>query len=186
MKPFKQKKCKVCKGTFEPRVSLQAVCSPKCAQAHAEQKRVKESVKKVKQERQERREAILKAKSRGQWLKETQAAFNAYIRHRDNLKPEPRCISCGAQSGKQNAGHYRSVGSAPELRFEPMNCHLQCERCNSHLSGNLIMYRKNLLELIGEDTLNWLEGKHEPKKYTIPELKVLKSEYQAKLKELKG
>ena len=44
------------------------------------------------------------------------------------------------------------------------------------------MYRKNLLELIGEDALNWLEGKHPPKKYTIPELKALKAEYQAKLK----
>lgn len=181
MKP-KAKKCAVCKTSFIPTKPLQQVCDFGCAIELSLQKRVKLDAQKAKQERLRHRQAIIKAKSRGQWLKEAQAAFNAYIRRRDNLKPEPRCISCGAQTGKQNAGHYRSVGSAPELRFEPLNCHLQCERCNSHLSGNLIMYRKNLLELIGESALNWLEGKHEPRKYTIEQLKALKAEYQAKLK----
>lgn len=179
MKPPKPKLCKICKTSFTPTKPLQAVCDFGCAIELALQKRVKLDAQKAKQARQEHRQAIIKAKSRGQWLKECQAAFNAFIRKRDEGLP---CISCGSFTGKQNAGHYRSVGSAPELRFEPLNCHRQCEKCNSYLSGNLISYRIELIKRIGKDAVDWLEGNHPPKKYTIPELMVLKAEYQAKLK----
>jgi hypothetical protein len=126
-----------------------------------------------------RREAI---KSRSQWLKEAQEAFNAYIRARDYGKP---CISCKKNTGaKMNAGHYRSVGAAPELRFNELNVHLQCEHCNSFLSGNIIEYRINLAKQIGIDNLEWLEGPHEPAKYTIEDAKRIKAEYKRKLKEI--
>lgn len=182
MKPPKPKLCKVCKTSFTPTKPLQAVCDFGCAIELSLQKRVKLDALKAKQARQERRQAIIKAKSRGQWLKETQTAFNAYIRKRDEGLP---CISCGSFTGKKNAGHYRSVGSAPELRFEELQVWLQCEKCNSYLSGNLINYRIELIKRIGKDAVDWLEGKHEPKKFTILELKALKAEYQAKLKGMK-
>jgi hypothetical protein len=38
---------------------------------------------------------------------------------------------------------------------------------------------------IGADKVDWLEGPHEPKRYTIEELKTIKAEYRAKTKELK-
>lgn len=183
MKPLKQKKCRECGKGFIPISSTSIVCSMACAISYSQAKQVKESIKKAKQARQERRQAIIKAKSRGQWLKECQSVYNAWIRKRDEGLP---CISCGSFTGKSNCGHYRSVGSAPELRFEPLNTARQCEKCNSYLSGNLINYRINLIKRIGLDRVEWLEGKHEPKKWTIPELKALKAEYQAKLKQLKG
>jgi hypothetical protein len=53
-------------------------------------------------------------------------------------------------------------------------------------SGNLLGYRPRLLEKIGMEKLEWLEGPHAPKKYTIDELKALTAHYRALTRELKG
>lgn len=179
----KPKRCKSCREPFTPSRPLQIACSHGCAISLAMAKREKEEGKNAKEQRKTHREAIFKAKSRGEHLKDTQIAFNAWIRTRDNGK---QCVSCGSFTGKKNAGHYRSVGSAQELRFEPLNCHLQCEKCNSYLSGNLINYRIELIKRIGIEKVEWLEGRHEPAKYTIEELKAIRDEYLIKLKELKA
>lgn len=114
--------------------------------------------------------------------KMAQQAFNAYIRIRDNDLP---CISCQRyHNGQYHAGHYRSVGSSPELRFEEHNCHKQCSACNNYLSGNIGNYRINLVKKIGEDKVDWLEGNHDAKKYTCEELKEIERHYKQKLKEL--
>ncbi len=159
---------------------MQRVCSVGCAisLARAAQQKV---------ERKLHREAKTKLKTRSQWLKEAQTTFNAYIRARDVDLP---CISCGdftpmTRGGDYDCGHYRSVGANPELRFEELNTHKQCKRCNSHLSGNIVNYRIGLLMRIGEENVAWLEGPHEPKKYTIDDLKAIKAEYRQKLKDLK-
>ena len=81
-----------------------------------------------------------------------------------------------------NAGHYRSVGSCPELRFNEENCFLQCEHCNSYLSGNIIEYRKRLADKMGAYKVEWIEGKHEPLKLTIDEIIKLISVYKEKIK----
>ena len=171
----KPKKCSICKNLFEPKNSMQKVCSIKCAIDYSA------SLKKNKEFREtlQRRENL---KSRAEWLKEAQTAFNAYIRERDAGLP---CISCQKPPKKKNAGHYLSTGSHPELRFEPLNVHLQCEHCNTYLSGNLIQYRKNLIVKIGIGDVEWLESKHEPKKYSIEEIKDIKKIYKDKLKSLK-
>lgn len=87
------------------------------------------------------------------------------------------------ESKKENAGHYRSVGSCPELRFEPLNVHLQCEYCNTYLHANLINYRINLIKKIGIKKVEWIEGKHDPKRYTKEQLIDLKEYYKNKIKE---
>ena len=111
-----------------------------------------------------------------------QKAFNAYIRARDS---DCSCISCGRSSGcKINAGHYKSVGSTPELRFNELNVHLQCEHCNMFKSGNIENYRINLIDKIGLDKVEWLEGPHEPKKYTCEDLKEIELIYKGKIKKL--
>jgi hypothetical protein len=122
-------------------------------------------------------------RTRGEWLKLAQVEFNKYIRSRDEGQP---CISCGrAELKKINAGHYLSVGSRPELRFHPFNCHLQCEHCNTYLSGNQAKYRIKLVEKIGADNVEWLEGPHEMPKWTIEDIKEIKRHYRAELKRLK-
>ena len=128
--------------------------------------------KKRKSEIKNKKEAL---KTRGDYAKEAQIEFNRFIRLRDN---GCNCISCQKPPKKKNAGHYRSVGSSPELRFEPLNCHLQCEHCNTYLSSNAIEYRINLVKKIGQKSVDWLEGPHEPKKYTIDQLIGIKKKYK--------
>ena len=79
----------------------------------------------------------------------------------------------------------RSVGACPELRFCELNVHKQCSACNNHKSGNIVEYRINLVKKIGVEQVEWLEGSHEPKKYTIEQIKSIQTEYKNKLRELK-
>jgi len=130
------------------------------------------------------REAKERVKTKGEYAKEAQQAFNQWIRLRDADLP---CISCGRHhEGQYHAGHYRTVASAPELRFEPLNVHKQCAPCNNHKSGDIVNYRANLLIKIGHLYTSWLEGPHEPKRYTIEDLKAITAEYRAKVRELKA
>ena len=174
-KKKKAKVCKQCKAEFEPARPLQVCCGPKCAVERATHQR-------SKKDRAELRIAKERLKSRGDWAREAQTAFNAYIRARDKDKP---CISSGVMQATWDAGHYRSVGSCPSLRFCELNVHKQSVHDNQYLHGNLISYRRGLIERIGQDKVDWLEGPHEPKHYSIEELKKLKQTYKQKLKELK-
>lgn len=180
---MKPKKCKSCREPFIPARPLQSACGVQCAIALTNAGKEKARKAKEARERQEHRLAKERIKTKGEHAKEAQAAFNEFIRLRD--KDEP-CISCGRyHEGQYHAGHYRSVGANPELRFEPLNVWKQCAPCNTHLSGNLVNFRLWLIQVIGTEKVEWLEGPHEPKRYTIEELKVIKAEYRAKVRELK-
>lgn len=187
--PAKQprsKKCRVaeCGASFVPKVSFQSWCSPDCAVVIARGKQEKKRKALATIERREIKIRKEKLKSRAEHLKDTQQAFNAWVRERDALLP---CISCGRHhQGKYDAGHYRTVGSNPALRFEPLNCHRQCSPCNTQLSGNIVNYRISLVKRIGVEAVDWLEGPHEAKKYTVEELKAMTADYRAKTKALKA
>ncbi|NWC20364.1 recombination protein NinG [Pseudomonas tolaasii] len=184
-KPAKPKKCRVetCRASFVPSRIGQAVCSPACAMIDAPRHQPKARKALADIERKDIEVRKEKLKTRADHLKDTQHAFNAWVRARDAALP---CVSCGRHhEGKYDAGHYRTVGSNPALRFEPMNCHRQCSPCNTRLSGNIVNYRIELVKRIGADAVEWLEGPHEAKKYTVDELKAMTAEYRAKTKELK-
>ena len=185
-KPAKPKKCRVatCRASFVPSRMGQAVCSPACALIDGPRHAPKARKALADIERKEIKVRKEKLKSRADHLKDTQHAFNAWIRARDAGQP---CISCGTTADVQYcAGHYRTTGSCPELRFEPLNVHLQCNKnCNLSKSGNILGYRPRLLEKIGAEMLAWIEGPHEAKKYTIEQLKAMTAEYRAKTRELK-
>lgn len=186
VKTPKPKRCRVpeCRTPFVPQRLGQAVCSPACAilDAPRHQQKARKALADV--ERREIKVRREKLKSRADHLKDTQVAFNAWVRERDAALP---CISCGRHhQGKYDAGHYRTTAACPELRFEPMNVHRQCSPCNTQLSGNIVNYRIELVKRIGAELVDWLEGPHEPKKYTVEELKALTAHYRAKTRELKG
>ncbi|MDE3023387.1 MAG: recombination protein NinG, partial [Pseudomonadota bacterium] len=173
---IKKRKCAHCRNEFVPARPMQKVCSIDCAVALLKRDILKRKASEEKQGRKNLREAKERIKTRGDHLRELQTIFNAWIRLRDHGQP---CISCQRHhKGQYHAGHYRSVGSEPALRFSPDNVHLQCQPCNTHLSGNLIPYRVNLIKKIGLDRVEWLEGKHEPIKLTIDEIKQMKSDYR--------
>jgi hypothetical protein len=115
------------------------------------------------------------------WLKLAQMTFNKYIRHRDKGMS---CISCGNEPKKANAGHFYSQGGHSNVRFHEDNVHLQCEHCNSYLSGNLLNYRIGIEKRIGTARLIVLEViAHETKKWTVQELNEIIETYKRKLKE---
>jgi len=177
LKP-KLKKCKCCENRFEVWSSTQQVCSPQCAIEFA---RVKAADKEKKEHTAAKKK--LKDGDKSFQTKKAQQIFNKWVRLRDEGND---CISCGKPPKKKNAGHYKSRGGFPELRFEPLNCHLQCEHCNTHLSGNLSNYRVNLISKIGLDKVGWLEGPNVAKKYTILELKYIQLKYKQLIKELEA
>lgn len=182
-KALKPKRCRACRETFTPVRTMQACCSVPCALAWAAKQRAQKEARANREERKSLREALEKAKTRGAHLKELQAAFNNWIRLRDAGQP---CIACQRHhQGQNHAGHYRSVGSCPELRFEPDNVHLTCQPCNVHLSGNLIQMRIGMIKKIGLARVEWLEGHHEPKKYTLPEILEMKAFYRAEVRRMK-
>lgn len=191
------KKCRICKAKFEPFNSLQIVCSGKCALQYAQKDLQKASERKAKEQRKWVREQKERIKPRRQWMKEAQDAFNAFIRERDSAQP---CICCGEwgsdeswkPGGQWDAGHYLSVGSHPELRFDEANCHKQLKSCNAgegkyaHKRRTVGQeYRERLILKIGQAEVDRLEGPIEAKHYTIDDLKEIKAYYLAATRELK-
>ena len=175
----RKRKCRICKKWIEkPRSTLQVVCSTKCAIE-------KTNLDKAKKRRKEDAKARERLKPRSQWLRETQAVFNKFIRERDSLEP---CISCSRHHhGQYHAGHFYTTAARPDLRFGDRgedNCHKQCSACNSHLSGNIHNYRENLIKKIGQERVDALEvvGRSD---WDIDEIKAIKEKYKQKIKELK-
>lgn len=154
------KKCKVCGVEYAAMRPLQKVCSPKCALVLVREKA-------QARERKETRQKLQALETRTDLVKKAQAAFNAFIRARDLGRG---CISCGSplttEPNTYDCGHYRSVGSAPHMRFVEDNAHGQCKKCNRYLSGNHVEYRKGLLERVGPRAVELIEADNTLRKYT--------------------
>jgi predicted nucleic acid-binding Zn ribbon protein len=186
-KPPKPKKCKVCRATFTPARPFQSWCSPECGLELARKKQAQAAAKKATAERQADRVKREKLKTRADWIKDAQYEFNRFIRLRDASKP---CICCGlpleaqqaSVGGGFDAGHYRSVGASPNLRFNEDNCHGQRKQCNRWGAGRAVDYRIGLIARIGIDRVEALELDNTPRHYTVEALKQLRDEYRAKAK----
>lgn len=161
---------------------IQAACGPSCAESMAVTKRQKAERKADRAKRE-------KLKTRSDWMREAQAAFNAFIRARDYGLP---CICCGqygngwTRGGEFDAGHYRSRGAAPHLKFDQRNVHAQLKKCNRYASGNVVGYRKGLIERIGLASVEALEADETPAKWSIDDLKAIRDKYRRLARELKN
>ena len=186
----KPRKCKCgCSRTFTPMSSTQVAYGWECALKIANKARVKREQAEKKIERKTIKEAKEKLKTRRDWMKEAQQAFNAFIRERDKDKP---CICCGQPlgsgevGGAYDCGHYRSVGSAPHLRFDERNAHAQRKQCNRWGAGRAVDYRLGLIRRIGLDAVEDLEANNDTQKWSIDELIKLRDMYRAKLRGIKN
>lgn len=201
MRKPSRRKCKVCSAWFIPAYDNIRWCCPEHGAIYALELRAKEKVKaeakrirdkhvaekEGRQRRQAKRESF---KTKAQWDKEAQSAFNRYIRMRDEGK---ECVSCGNPLiGKSNyltgsaidASHYRSRGAASHLKFNTFNVHSACTRCNRQLSGNAVEYRIRLIERIGLERVERLESDNEPRRFDIPYLQRIKSIFTRKARAL--
>lgn len=163
-------------------------CGSVCAAEHA----VKVSaLQKAKQQRQERAQDKIKRegmKTYPQLIRDVQIVFNAAVRLRDQIAGWP-CISSGKSldwSGNAvDAGHYRSRGSAPHLRFNFDNCHAQSKQDNRYGSGEAVAYRIGLIARIGLERVEALESDNTQRKWSHDELRAMKTEFQRIVRELK-
>jgi len=170
------RQCAVCPQFFMPRSDTARACSPNCAQ-----RLVRADKQARAADRRATRLALLALKPRAKWLREAQAAFNAWVLIRDAGQP---CVSClRHHKGKIDAGHYIAAGDSEALRFEEKNCHAQCMPCNDHKHGNLIRYRAELLRRIGPAEVERLESCCDQKTHSVEELKAIIARYRALIRE---
>lgn len=198
MKKSARRKCanKDCRQWFNPSRSEQTVCSFSCACTYGKAQTAKT---KTREQQEEQRQAKRQQKlERAAWRKRkaavkplkhwedlTQRAVNDWRRETD-LATGDGCISCGThQSMEWQAGHYRTTAAASHLRYEPDNINLQCYECNVHKSGNIELYRINLVKKIGEARVVEMECDNRVYRWTREELETIRLNARAQLRELK-
>lgn len=191
-----KKRCRNCK-TYQPAEETLSLnggnyCNIDCATSYAQRKATEKREKAQRADTRKRKESL---KTKPQLTKEAQKAFNAYIRERDK---ERECISCGRieveelHGGAWDCGHYLSVGAYPELRFDERNAHKQCKSCNAgsgkYTKKNYTVtqeYRERLIERIGIDAVNDLEGPNDAAKHSHDDLRNIAKYYKMRLREIR-
>lgn len=188
---FRRTRCPHCKGKLEPMQRIHVECIDPYAEAVAARKEREDAKRARMQTRVARAELRLrkeKAKPRSKWLAECQAIVNRYVRLLA-LSRGKGCYTCGATpehkfGGTYDAGHFRSVGSAPHLRFWMPQIKLQCIVCNRHRGGMALAFRRMLVIEHGTDWVESLESMHWTAKHDIPYLIRLKAVLGKRLRRL--
>lgn len=181
---MKFKKCRICKEKFYIFNTTQIVCSVQCGIKYANAEAKKKAIKKAKEERAKTRREKENLMTLDQWKKKLQIKFNEYIRIRDQNKG---CVSCGITliGKKYDAGHFYPT-TYQGLRFNELNVHSQCVKCNRDLHGNIHEYRKRITNRITPDQLKWLDdNRHIRLNLNKIEIKELLENYRKKVSDAK-
>jgi len=170
----KPKKCKQCGNDFKQMNSLQIVCSYQCALKFNSEAEIKKRVQEYKQNVQ----------SLSQLESLAKVVFQKWIRYRDENLP---CISCGTNTSNQwDGSHYFKAEIYSGVIFNELNVNKSCSYCNKWLDGNLINYRKGLIEKYGVlavEGLEQLANETRQYKYNKDELNEIINTYKLKLKQ---
>ena len=125
---------------------------------------------------------------------ETQRALNELVRLLDADMP---CIVhgmhlCGHESG-WSAGHFLTVASHPQLRFDLRNCFKQCLRSNKgdakYLANNASIrerFEYGIATMHSPELLVWLKGHHPAANHSCQQLEAMRAEFRAEIKRLKA
>ncbi len=124
-------------------------------------------------------------KTLSEYESDAKKSFQKWVRLRDE---KLNCISCNTSNKNDRAGgHFYSAGMYSGLMFDPSNCHSQCNTyCNKYLSGNLLEYRKGLINRYGiefVENLDSIANERRNYKYTKLELTQIKQKYDLKIKD---
>lgn len=178
-----------CREKFTPKFNAEWWCCDKhrdvivqetLAKVRVKNERAQKAVQKrekveFKKETSRRKKKLLENDLSAQ-KKLTQKAVNKLVLLFDKGKP---CISCDNTNPniKYDAGHYKTVGSHPELRYNLKNINRQCNNyCNVNHSGNINGahgskgQKVGIIERYGQERLDYLDGPHERIKYTCADL----------------
>lgn len=178
----KSKACRGCGDPFVPIRPLQVVCSPRCA--------LRTVSKKAKTaERVKDRKRLDDMRPLSHWMKQAQAAFNAWVRARD-IAAGHGCIDCGKPfelarvGGSVDAGHYLSRGSAPHLKFDERNVFAQRKNCNRPGGATRADFRFGVIARIGLAAVEALEADQRVNQYRREDLLAIRDRYRVALREL--
>jgi hypothetical protein len=183
--------CKWCKKRTD---KIGRLLHEECVDAWLTHQRAKKQAEAKKEQRakakveraqfRQRKEAI---KRLPDLIAEAQVAFNAFIRARDAGQP---CICCGKPfepqrpGGSMDAGHFRSRGAAPQLRFSEDNVHGQRKNCNRPGGATYAAFRAGVVARIGPARVEALEADNAVRKFGRDELIAIKATYRQKLRDL--
>ena len=121
--------------------------------------------------------------------------FSRYIRKRDCVRTtgfgdQGACFTCGRVYDFKvlHAGHF-ITGVALAIWADETNVNAQCPGCNLNppygKGGNLVEYTIKMIDIHGEEHVNWLrEQRHVVKKYSVEELEEIANEYKKKYEQL--
>jgi hypothetical protein len=157
----KLKTCRVCKAKFTPKDSFETWCGPdhgyeiamaRLEKAHKAEKLKERKADAVKREAQKTPSAL---------EAECRAIVQEIARIRDR---NDGCISCHMPAnygGQWHGSHFRPAGNNAAVQFHLWNIHKACAQCNLFKGGNLGAYRPRLIEKIGADRVEWLDGQNQ-------------------------
>ena len=129
---------------------------PNCLYVEAIKKKKRPAENKIKEKKPKTKRIAWRDKSTADMVIYVQHKIcNKYIRARDNVNFNCRSISDRGRIS--DAGHYYSVGAKAGMRFCVQNIHGQSRSGNTFKGGDLINYRKGLIERHGEDYINELD-----------------------------
>lgn len=117
--------------------------------------------------------------------------FSRYVRLRDCIKTtgtttHGHCITCGKVYPIENlqAGHF-IAGRSNAVLFDEKGVFAQCYACNVGLHGNVLEYRRKIIEMYGEGADEEMEiASKKTKKFTIHDLQDLIEELKVKINHL--
>jgi len=194
----RNRKCAVkgCSGRVTAPESFVRWCSPACGTSIAlgrlaKQKTAQQRIAaaEARSERVATKAKLEKFKRKAVWIAEVQELFNKVVRIEDRDLP---CISCGRHvpddgrpGGVWDAGHYLTRGGSPHLRFDRRNVHKQCKGCNRPGGATRDAFRAGMIERIGVAAVEALESDQAPRQYTIDDLKAIKAQLAAQIRQLK-
>ena len=124
---------------------------------------------------------ITKRRTKSQLEKELDRVFSIFIRMRDsNEDGDALCFTCGKADKWLNMdnGHYISRAHR-STRWNELNCHIQCKRCNIFMNGNYPSYALNLTRVFGAGVLEELSAlKNITTRFTASDLEELIAKYR--------
>lgn len=162
----KKKKCRICKSSFIPKNDFIPVCDEiDCKTKYAmsvvdKQKLQKQNAEKKKRAEEKKQMSIDIMSDDKYRSKILQPVFNEIARLIDFGQP---CIAT-ENYGKENGGHYISVGANRTICLNLHNIHIQSFESNHWKSGDTIKYQSGIRRVYGENYLEFMDGlqKHLP------------------------
>lgn len=119
--------------------------------------------------------------------KKLDAVFSQYIRRKNaDENGISKCISCGVERHwkELQCGHFVSRVHLA-LRWDEMNCHPQCPKCNVLLRGNAVGYARFLENRFGPSVFAELDERRKISvKFTKADLIEMIRDYEKRLGEL--